>query len=156
MIFIQKVVHFLQVFQFCRVQVFENMCWWFFVFLPCLLLCPPFLIFLILVLSFCFLVSLNKDLSILLIFSKNKFFVLFVYFYFVDFSSQFDYFLLLGEFASFCFKVVKCSFNSLVWNFPDSLCTHLVLWTFLLTLFSLCQTNLGVLCGHFHWILRGF
>jgi hypothetical protein len=36
---------------------------------------------------------------------------------------------------------------------PVSLWGHFVLWIFFLALLSLCPISVGILCGHFHWIL---
>ena len=64
--------------------------------------------------------------------------------------------VLLGEFSSLCSRAYRWSVNFLIWDFSSFLCRHLVLWTFLLTLLSLCPITLGMLCGHFHWTLQSF
>ena len=125
MIFIQRVVHLnfkFSNFVEYRFSEYDLMILWIssMSVIMCLL---SFLIFLIWIFTpFLLVVWIEACLFCWFSWITNSLSHCFLCFYFVDFCSQFDYFCnlaFLGEFASFCSRVFKCSLNSLVWQFSS-------------------------------------
>jgi hypothetical protein len=116
-----------------------------------------FLILLIWILSLCPLVILVKAISIVLIFSNYQLFsflipciVLLVSKCLIS-ALNFTVSWLLVYVCFFLFN----GFQVCLYGISTlSLWWHLMLWTFLLTLLSLCPIHLGMMCLHFHWILK--
>jgi hypothetical protein len=115
-----------------------------------------FLFLLIWILFLRLLVKLHKSLLILLIFLKESTLCFIVFFkqsyhlfIFTDFSSEFDCFLPstpFGYIYSFCSTVFSCALKLLVWDIPFCFfkSRHLMLWTCLLELPSLCLIRLSM------------
>ena len=73
----------------------------------------------------------------------------------IYFSLDFHYFLPSTPCwysCAFFPRDFRCTFQLLVSAFIISLWGHLVLWTFLFALFSLCHLKLDISYLHFHWI----
>lgn len=148
-----KVCHYLKIFQFCELHVLKSDLMILWISSASVVISPfPFLIFLGYYLSVLSLVWLRVCLSCWISPRASSWFfiVYFVSNWFISAVILMISWLLLffGVLASFVLEVSDVLLSCWYETFLISLWRHLVLWTLLLALLSLCPVNLVMLCLH--------